>query len=174
MWLCYGVLPSTDARRITVREITVNICSMNMMNLAEDNLLCHLSLYGCLSYITPTLSLYLPAHLSLTHFHHLSFSVLQFFPSHPVYTLLVILTLSSTPSPPSFSFTLISPLTFLSLCQTSFVSSVALNFLLCSFSPLVLPQLHFSLQNWEWFNGEAFVSQIHFFFYFGFHVIILK
>lgn len=83
---CGGVLPSTDARRITVREITVNICSMNMMRLAErrrgeeDNLLCHLSLYGCLSYITPSLSLYLPAHLSLTHFHHLSFSVLPSFP----------------------------------------------------------------------------------------------
>lgn len=29
------VLPSTDARRITVREITVNICTMNMMRLAE-------------------------------------------------------------------------------------------------------------------------------------------
>lgn len=33
----YGyVLPSTDAKRITVREITVNICSMNMMRLAEE------------------------------------------------------------------------------------------------------------------------------------------
>lgn len=30
-----GVLPSTDARRITVRAITVNICSMSMMRLAE-------------------------------------------------------------------------------------------------------------------------------------------
>lgn len=29
-----GVLPSTDARRITVRAITVNICSMSMMRLA--------------------------------------------------------------------------------------------------------------------------------------------
>lgn len=32
----YGyALPFTDARMITVREITVNICSMNMMRLAE-------------------------------------------------------------------------------------------------------------------------------------------
>ncbi len=86
----YGcVLPSTDARRLTVREITVNICSMNMMRLAErrrgeeDNLLCHLSLYGCLSYITPSLSLYLPAHLSLTHsLPPPLFFCLTVFPSH--------------------------------------------------------------------------------------------
>ena len=101
----YGcVLPSTDARRITVREITVNICSMTMMRLAErsrgeeDNLLCHLSLYGCLSYITPSLSLYLPAHLSLTHFHHLSFSVLPSFPPTSVFSFPVFLTLNKTPS----------------------------------------------------------------------------
>lgn len=88
---CSHVLPSTDARRITVREITVNICSMTMMRLAErrrgeeDNLLCHLSLYGCLSYITPSLSLYLPAHLSLTHsLPPPLFFCLTVFPSHPL------------------------------------------------------------------------------------------
>lgn len=120
---CGCVLPSTDARRITVREITVNICSMNMMRLAErrrgeeDNLLCHLSLYGCLSYITPSLSLYLPAHLSLTSTTSLFLSYCLSLPPS-VYPFSVVLTLNKTPSPClflSFSFTLISLLTLFSL-----------------------------------------------------------
>ena len=161
----YGcVLPSTDARRITVREITVNICSMNMMRLAErgeeDNLLCHLSLYGCLSYITPSLSLYLPAHLSLTHFHHLSFSVL---PSFPPTLCLSIFSHSHAQlnSPPSFSLflshsshlSLVSP--FLPLhsgCQASFVSFEALNssFILS----LLLFFMHLPLQDLNRFSTK--------------------
>lgn len=155
----YGcVLPSTDARRITVREITVNICSMTMMRLAErrrgekDNLLCHLSLYGCLSYITPSLSLYLPAHLSLTHFHHLYFSVLSSFPSHPLFFHFQSFS-HSTKLPPSFSFSSLSHSSHLSLispslsshsrCQASFVSFEALNSSLIP--PLLLSSVLFSL-----------------------------
>lgn len=101
----------------------------------EDNLLCHLSLYCCLSYITPSLSLYLPAHLSLTHFHHLSFSVL---PSFPPTLSLSIFSHCHAQLPPSFSFsyTFISPLTCFSLlvypcswCQAPFVSFGGFKFL---------------------------------------------
>ena len=131
----YGcVLPSTDARRITVREITVNICSMNMMRLAErrrgeeDNLLCHLSLYGCLSYITPSLSLYLPAHLSLTHFHHLSFSVLPSFP--PTFCLFIFSHSHAQLTPPPHSL-LLSHSSHLSLVSPFPATSLRMPSLIC-------------------------------------------
>ncbi len=121
----YGcVLPSTDARRITVREITVNICSMNMMRLAErrrgeeDNLLCHLSLYGCLYYSLP---LFIPPCPSLTHsLPPPLFFCLTVFPSHPLFIHFQSFSRSAKLPPSfSFSFTLISPLAHFSFPASS-------------------------------------------------------
>lgn len=118
-----------------------------MMRLAErreDNLLCHLSLYGCLSYITPSLSLYLPAHLPLTHsLPPPLFFCLTIFPSHPLFIHFQSFSRSAKLSP-SFSFTLISPLTHFffpasSLRVPSLICLIwGFKFLLHSASSLVL------------------------------------
>lgn len=89
------ILPCTVAGRITVREITVNICSMTMMRLAKRRLIYSVtSFYGCLSYIN-SLPLSIPPCPSLTHSLPpplvLCLTVFSLPPS--VYPLLVLLTL---------------------------------------------------------------------------------
>lgn len=89
------ILPSTDARRITVREITVNICSMTMMRLGERRIIYSVtSFYGCLSYIN-SLPLFKPPCPSLTHSlpPPLLFYLTIFSLPPSVYPLLVLLTL---------------------------------------------------------------------------------
>lgn len=91
----YGcALPSTDARRITVREITVNICSMNMMRLAErrrgeERRIIYSVTSPC---VAPSLILFPPSlYTSLPISHSLSSSTSLFLCDHPSLPLSVCL-----------------------------------------------------------------------------------
>lgn len=115
----YGcALPSTDARRITVREITVNICSINMMRLAERRRGEERIIYSVTSpCVTASLILFPPSlYTSLPISHSLSSSTSFFcftiFPSLPLFIHVQSFSWS-TKFPLLFclSFTLISPLT---------------------------------------------------------------
>lgn len=126
------ILPSTDARRITVRERPVNICSRTMMRLAESRIIYSVtSCYGCLSYIN-SLPLFIPPCPSLTHSlpPPLVFCRTVFSLPPSVYPLLVLLTLCRVLSLILLFFHTLLPSH--SSLSSLFISSFAVSLLVCS------------------------------------------